>query len=213
MKKTLLSFFTALLCCMTLHAQAESVNPVLGTYNCDLYLSIGQPIDSTMEAIPNKSVSVEPGEKAGTITFALRQLELEGLGNLGDIILPNIGVNKTETGYQFAENTPIRLALLGGVIQADVNINHTTSYVEGDKLYADVDIFWIMDPSNEADKTPIYVRVISNKKDLPTAIESVVAPSANASAVYNLSGIRVADRWNNNLPKGVYVVNGKKVIK
>lgn len=40
-----------------------------------------------------------------------------------------------------------------------------------------------------------------------------VSTSAPVHAVYSLSGIRVADKMNSSLPKGVYIVGGKKVIK
>ena len=46
-----------------------------------------------------------------------------------------------------------------------------------------------------------------------TGIDQAVTTRPASSAVYNLNGVRVANNWNNNLPKGVYVVNGKKVIK
>ena len=46
-----------------------------------------------------------------------------------------------------------------------------------------------------------------------TGIDQAVTTRPASSAVYNLNGVRVANNWNNNLPKGVYIVNGKKVIK
>lgn len=39
-----------------------------------------------------------------------------------------------------------------------------------------------------------------------------VQQSAN-KAVYSLSGVRVANAWSNALPKGIYIVGGKKVVK
>lgn len=49
--------------------------------------------------------------------------------------------------------------------------------------------------------------------DPTTGIGEVTAAKHNDEAVYNLSGVRVANAWNNALPKGIYVVGGKKVIK
>jgi len=46
-----------------------------------------------------------------------------------------------------------------------------------------------------------------------TGINQAVTTRPASSAVYNLNGVRVANNWNHNLPKGVYIVNGKKVIK
>lgn len=49
---------------------------------------------------------------------------------------------------------------------------------------------------------------------VPDAISAVVtdAPS-RASGVYTLSGVRVADSLDSSLPRGIYIVNGKKVVK
>lgn len=49
---------------------------------------------------------------------------------------------------------------------------------------------------------------------VPDAIGTVAtdAPS-RASGVYTLSGVRVADRLDSSLPRGIYIVNGKKVVK
>lgn len=49
---------------------------------------------------------------------------------------------------------------------------------------------------------------------VPDAIGTVAtdAPS-RARGVYTLSGVRVADRLDSSLPRGIYIVNGKKVVK
>ena len=49
---------------------------------------------------------------------------------------------------------------------------------------------------------------------VPDAIGAVAtdAPS-RARGVYTLSGVRVADRLDSSLPRGIYIVNGKKVVK
>lgn len=49
---------------------------------------------------------------------------------------------------------------------------------------------------------------------VPDAIGAVVtdAPS-RARGVYTLSGVRVADSLDSSLPRGIYIVNGKKVVK
>ena len=49
---------------------------------------------------------------------------------------------------------------------------------------------------------------------VPDAIGTVAtdAPS-RANGVYTLSGVRVADSLDSSLPRGIYIVNGKKVVK
>lgn len=46
---------------------------------------------------------------------------------------------------------------------------------------------------------------ISNVNDDTEAV-------VNDNAVYNLQGVRVADEMTTTLPKGIYIVNGRKVI-
>lgn len=215
MKKTLLLLFAAVLGCTAWAQTAGDPAKVAGTYTCDLYLSLQDPITDETESLPGMPVTLEAGSEAGTVNFAIYNLTLEDLGEFGDIVLNNIPLlTDGGTRYTFGENAPVRLSLLGGQIQADVNINTTTSYVEGTKLRADVDIAWI---TNEADRTqdvPIYVRVIGDRPSDPAAIRTALtsAPAAQ-QGVYNLSGQRVASTWSGALPHGVYIVNGKKVIK
>ncbi len=51
---------------------------------------------------------------------------------------------------------------------------------------------------------------ISVEPDMSSAIESVTAPDAEDATIYNLQGIPVD---NSTLPAGIYIVNGKKVIR
>lgn len=46
-----------------------------------------------------------------------------------------------------------------------------------------------------------------------TGIDSVETESASSKAVYTISGVKVSDNGLDNLPKGVYIVGGKKVVK
>lgn len=49
-----------------------------------------------------------------------------------------------------------------------------------------------------------------------TGIDEVIADNEKVNAkregVYNLQGVRVADEINSSLPKGVYIVDGRKVV-
>lgn len=46
----------------------------------------------------------------------------------------------------------------------------------------------------------------------PTAIEAPTADTAATQGIYTLSGIRLSGEQK-DLPKGVYIVNGKKIVK
>lgn len=61
-------------------------------------------------------------------------------------------------------------------------------------------------------KNTIIETITVNYTGTPTAINSINKPTIYPIAVYNLSGVKVGDTNSlNNLPKGVYIVNGKKV--
>jgi hypothetical protein len=45
-----------------------------------------------------------------------------------------------------------------------------------------------------------------------TAIEDVVAPQYNGK-IYNLLGQEMPSTELSELPKGIYIINGKKIIK
>lgn len=50
--------------------------------------------------------------------------------------------------------------------------------------------------------------------DATVGISGTVADKAVAGSVYNMQGMRVADNGNTaNLPAGVYIINGKKIVK
>lgn len=173
MKKFLLLIAAALISCATTWAQG--VASVVGTYNCNLYLSLGTPIpDNSTDFLPNMPVTLEKGSTDGTVNFAIYNLTIQDM-QLGDIKLNDVPLVADGDGYKFGENQPVRLSLMSGMIQADVNINAETSYVKNGTLYADVDIVWIQDASST---TPIYVRVTGPKQGGTT-------PTASAFALPN----------------------------
>ena len=171
MKKFLLLIAAAVVSCA---AWAQNAAAVAGTYNCDLYLALGTPIDETTQPLPNMPVTIEQGDQEGTVNFALYNLNLgEGLA-LGDIKLDNIPLVADGSNYKFGENAPVRLSLMSGAIQADVNINSATSYIKGNLLYADVDIQWVQEGQAN---TPIYVRVTGPKTESPAVTSAFALPN------------------------------------
>lgn len=46
-----------------------------------------------------------------------------------------------------------------------------------------------------------------------TGIAGIEAENGSRNAVYSISGVRVASKFTDDLPKGVYIVGGKKVVK
>lgn len=98
------------------------------------------------------------------------------------------------------------------VVPADSYILHRS----GDMVHTAIDHkniksyrTWLREttPSGET----LQMRVEQN--DGPsTGIKVIEETAKNANAVYNVSGIRMNSSNTNNLPKGVYIINNKKVV-
>lgn len=55
--------------------------------------------------------------------------------------------------------------------------------------------------------------VVTIGEPIQSGIGQLTVQHAADKAVYSLSGVRVANAWSNALPKGIYIVGGKKVVK
>ena len=207
MKKFLLSLAVLLTATFSANAQVVDTKPICGTYTCDFYLSF-EPIPDNLEPIPGTPVQILPGNEAGTINFFLQNFSMNG-EVLGDVLLKNIKVQCDAEGkYTFVEHDAQRVELPAADIVADAKLNCTTTYVKNGKLYADVDIVWIM---NDVPVSPIYVRLISTAST--AGIGEVSVNRTTRNGVYTLDGRFLGNELKANAPKGVYVVNGKKILK
>lgn len=54
--------------------------------------------------------------------------------------------------------------------------------------------------------------IVSDSDNSTTGIKVIEETTKNANAVYNVSGIRMNSSNTDNLPKGVYIINNKKVV-
>lgn len=180
------------------------VTKIVGTYSGDLFIQLGDPISDNSEALPNQKVELSAGAKKGCINLALYNFSLGELP-LGDIKLENIRVIAGDANtYFFDKNPTVNLTLGEGAttIEATASLNAETSYIKNGVLTADIDVMWL----NTSDEPmPIFVRFVSNGV---TGIENIVAAPAK-KGTYTLSGVRVN---STNLPAGIYVVDGKKVL-
>ena len=60
-----------------------------------------------------------------------------------------------------------------------------------------------------------YINNVIVEKEAATAVEAVSSVKATMAGVYNLNGVKVLDNAQDltALPKGIYIVNGKKVVR
>lgn len=212
MKKLLLSV-CACLCMATAAFAQNAAKNVSGTYTGDLYISLGAPVDTaTAEPLPNQSVTITPSQtdSISTIDFNLPNFGFSGL-MLGDINLPGIGVVEGDGQYNFAPNDQQSMTFLPGTeaqIDALVSINNSTSSIKDSEAFVNIDVIWIQ---SENVQIPIYVTFVG-KKTVEAGISQVATSASKATGIYTLTGVRVNATDVKSLPKGIYIVNGKKHI-
>lgn len=185
---------------------------VSGTYTGDLYIALGAPVDTTKdEPIPDQSIQITPSQtdSISTIDFSLPNFGFSGL-MLGDINLPGIGVVEGDGQYNFAPNDLQSLTFLPGTdaqIDALVCINDTASSIKNSEAVINIDVIWV----TEDMQFPIYVTFVG-KKTVDAGISQVATTETKAKGIYTLTGVRVNTTDVKSLPKGIYIVNGKKEI-
>ena len=215
MKKLLLSV-CACLCMATAAFAQNAAKNVSGTYTGDLYISMGAPIDltdTTLVPIPDQSIQITPSQtdSVSSIDFSLPNFALGDMLVLGDINLPGIGVVAGDSVYSFAPNAPQSLTFLPGTdsqIDALVSINDSTSSIKNSEAVINIDVIWVM---SENSQMPIYVAFVG-KKTVDAGISQIATTETKATGIYTLTGVRVNTTDVKSLPKGIYIVNGKKQI-
>lgn len=214
MKKLLLSV-CACLCMATAAFAQNAAKNVSGTYTGDLYISLGAPIDltdTTLVPIPDQSIQITPSQtdSVSSIDFSLANFALGEELVLGDINLPGIGVVAGDSVYSFAPNAPQSLTFLPDTdnpINALVSINDSTSSIKNSEAVINIDVIWVTEDS----QMPIYVAFVG-KKTVDAGISQVATTEIKAMGIYTLTGVRVNATNVKSLPKGIYIVNGKKQI-
>ena len=198
MKKILLTLVVTLFSMNSLFAQ-DIANKADGIYNGKLWIKLMSPIDDESEPVEGQEIKIFPNGE-NTVTFALYNF-MFGDAVLGDIVLPNIPVTEKDGKILFGENAPVAFNLAEAGIEATAQLNSTTSFIEGDRIYADIDVIW-----TNGDNIPIYVR-FDGKKTAATGIANIAANKhTGIENIYNLNGVRISTA------KGLCIKNGKKVF-
>lgn len=198
MKKILLTLVVTLFSMNSLFAQ-DIAKKADGIYNGKLWINLMSPIDDESEPVEGQEIKIFPNGE-NTVTFALYNF-MFGDAVLGDIVLPNIPVTEKDGKILFGENAPVAFNFAEAGIEATAQLNSTTSFIEGDRIYADIDVIW-----TNGDNIPIYVR-FDGKKTAATGIANIAANKhTGIENIYNLNGVRISTA------KGLCIKNGKKVF-
>lgn len=206
MKKALLTFFLGA-CALVAGAQSVASN-VAGEYTGDIWIGLGAPVDTTDNdtRLRDQHVTITAGEAEGTINFSLPNFQFGG-SPVGDIELNAVPVFLAETGYvNFGDNPAVPLSLAGGIIQATAQINTAESFINGNMINAKIDVVW-----TNGGNLPINV-LFKGVKSVPDGIENITA-NDTVTGTYTLSGVCLNTAGStDNLPAGIYIINGKKTI-
>ena len=198
MKKILLTLVVTLFSMNSLFAQ-DIAKKADGVYNGKLWISLMSPIDDETEATDGQEIKVFANND-NSVTFALYNFSFMG-SVLGDIVLPNIPVTEKDGKILFGEKAPVAFNFAEAGIEATAQLNTTTSFIEGGRIYADIDVVW-----TNGGNVPIYVRFDGNKT-ASTGIANIAAgKNSGEECIYNLSGVRISTA------KGLCIKNGKKVF-
>ena len=198
MKKILLTLVVTLFSVNSMFAQ-DIAKKADGIYNGKLWISLMAPVDEDTDFTEGQEIKVFPNED-NTVTFALYNFSFMG-SVLGDIVLPNIPVTEKDGKIIFGEKEPVAFNFEEAGIEATAQLNSTTSFVDGNRLYADIDVIW-----TNGDNIPIYVRFDGNKT-AATGIANIAAgKNSGQEYIYNLNGVRISTA------KGLCIKNGKKVF-
>lgn len=203
MKKTLLTFCLSL-CALCGMAQTQT------NYSEKLVVTID---GNSTDSIPAAITVVDNGD--GTCDFSLKNFILaddQSSVAIGNVDLKGVKMEKVDGVSNISTNQNIVIqpgddpnygedAWLGPIL-GEVPIV-LTGKLTATALYVNIDI----DMSETLGQ--IINVVVGQEKNVISGINGVkVNPSTNATAIYTLGGVRV-----NKATKGVYVINGKKVIK
>ena len=188
----------------------EQIEATTGNFTGDLFISLGEEVSDDSEPMPNQTVDITAAantEKGG-VDFAIHNFSFGDIP-LGDILLPSISVTTdSQNRIVFGKNDAVELSFLDGAIMATAALDETKSYVSGDSLVAFINVMW----TNNDPQVPIYV-VFKGKKG--GTIDAITLPTNNAKkedAIFDLltgRRIQAADMHRH----GIYLVNGKKVLK
>ena len=186
----------------------ESLAASVGPFGGDLYISLGEEINDETEPMPDQTLDITAAADSvkGGVDLAIHNFAFGDI-SLGDILLPSISVTTDSLNrVVFGKNEPVELSFLDGAIMATAYLDETKSYISGNDIVAYINVMW----TNNEPQIPIYV--LFKGKRIVDAITLPTTTQKEADVVYDLlSGRRI--KASEMQRHGIYLVNGKKVLK
>ena len=193
---------------MATTASAQLAEKIAGQYAGDLYISLGEEINDETEPMPDQTLDITAAADSvkGGVDLAIHNFAFGDIP-LGDILLPSISVTTDSLNrVVFGKNEPVELSFLDGAIMATAYLDETKSYISGNDIVAYINVMW----TNTDPQIPIYV--LFKGKRIVDAITLPTTTQKEADVVYDLlSGRRI--KASEMQRHGIYLVNGKKVLK
>ena len=182
----------------------------VGPFGGDLYISLGEEINDETEPMPDQTLDITAAADSvkGGVDLAIHNFAFGDIP-LGDILLPSISVTTDSLNrVVFGKNEPVELSFLDGAIMATAYLDETKSYISGNDIVAYINVMWTnTDPDPQV---PIFV--LFKGKRIVDAITLPTTTQKDADVVYDLlSGRRI--KASEMQRHGIYLVNGKKVLK
>lgn len=200
--KITLLFIALLVQATTLMAQVPK--SIFGIYKGTAKTVLKQNEGKKLTNMPAKTFDVEIVERGGDVKLILKNFPL-GKDVFEEVIFDNLEAQQEKgkkrwnifaypLAGQFETKTKKNIELFGGIID-----DYSFVYEDG-KIELLFDIF--------ADKGSIFEQDFAGKRSNATGIDGVTTDKRTDDVVYDLSGRRVT-----NPGKGVYIINGKKVLR
>ena len=183
---------------------AQVPKELFGTYKGTAKTVLKQNDGKKLTNMPAKTFDVEIVEKGGDIKLVLKNFPL-GKDVFEEVVFDNLEAIQEKDkkrwniiayplSGQFETKDKTNVELFGSILD-----DYSFIYEDG-KIELVFDIF--------AEKGSIYEQDFSGKRMDAAGIKSLTAEKTGKYGVYDLSGRRVT-----NPAKGVYIINGKKVLR
>lgn len=208
MKKILLSLVAGLLLTGTIQAQ-ETAKSVAGTYTGTLTSIVGDKTYSWKD----QTLIITASATSDSVVVTIPKFAVDNVHSYGTLDLVGMTVKKSGTKIYFNTKYMVDVYSKDSTFNAGFQPALGDAYILNDSVFFRTsDNYWYNGSvAGYEDFSTFSTNFIGAKT--VTGISSISANATKTNAIYSISGVRMPATSVANLPKGIYIVNGKKVIK